>query len=203
MMRRLTFFSTKRAPRVPRISQGSSERGQGAVEFAIFLALLVFLLMLIVQIAVIGIQKWQFSHFALYQSRVWSVDKKSRSHSTIYFMVYALAPLRWGKMHPTPVPLPTGYWPLAIPNARFYSGNSDGTPGIHYAGVGDPLPLFKAAFSYAPILPRGPISMQWPLWVQLTKKIPFQTFIPIEHEPAENPNRWDNDCSDPCNDNRR
>jgi hypothetical protein len=154
----------------------SQSRGQAAVEFAVFLVALVIALMLMIQLAWIGVQKWQFNHFTSYAARSWEVDKKNTSPQSILLTDLGFGMLRWKQSGLVKIMLSTGQ-----------GSDSDGHSGVKYKGTAEVWGLFQPWLG-------GTLS---------TGLLQFEAFVPMDHEPAETPGTYDNDCSDPCDDNAR
>ncbi|HVT45096.1 MAG TPA: TadE family protein [Thermoanaerobaculia bacterium] len=173
------------------------ERGQGSVEFVLFLVALVLCLFLMIQLAWIGVQKWQFNHFAHYAARSWSVDKKDRSPRTIMLEVQGRSILGWKLLSRDWVKY---MWAMSP------STNSDGIHGVRYHGITQLFPLYRNFIGINAIVTSeiaDLLKTVIPGAIPALGLVMFETFVPMEHEAEENPQRWDNDCSDPCDDNKR
>jgi hypothetical protein len=172
-------------------------RGQGSVEFAVFLVALVLLLILLVQLAWIGVQKWQFNHFAAYAARSWSVNKKSDSPEKVLLEDQVFATLRWKLLSRSYVRF---MWTLGTDT------DSDGNTGVSYRGVAPIFRLFKPFFGDTLLglnVPAFVSNLDPDLKTPNFGWVQFQAFVPMAHEPEEDPDRYDNDCSDPCDDNEQ
>lgn len=143
------------------------------------------------QLAFIGIQKWQFNHFAAYAARVWTVNKSNESPESSLIKVLGVGTVRW-KLAST-----------SYVKIMWAENQSDGK--ITYNGIGPIFPLFKPFFgdTLAGLsIPPG-VSSGISGSLLSSGLIRFQTSIPMDHEPDEDPDKYDNDCSNPCNDNER
>jgi hypothetical protein len=185
------------------------QRGQAAVEFAIFTIILVILLLIPIQLAWIGVQKWQFTHMGWIAARSWSVHTHNSNWGANEAMlnVSGAAVVRGWAMF-------SGLYVGAIPpmwastsskTITKAAGGSISTQGFKFNGYGKVLPIFKPFFGFT-----GPwgytgwdaynavgtrISISTLGWVE------FEGYVPMEKEPSEQPNtkRRDNDCKGtPC-----
>jgi hypothetical protein len=81
----------------------------------------------------------------------------------------------------------------------------DDLNGITYTGVAPMMSIFRPwvgeTLSSIEVPPQA--ASIGAATLPATGVIQFSVFIPMDHEAQENPARWDNDCSDPCNDNAR
>lgn len=173
----------------------ASERGQAAVEFVVFSVILVLSLMLVVQIAWIGVQKWQFNHYASYSARVWSVETEDDAATSSRDVIVASL-------------IPPHRWPLSWDYVRvmgvWSEDSQDDMEGITYVGVAPLMPLFRNRFSSDTFVDNpipGEIMDLLPFSLPDFGLVSFMTFVPMEKEPEEHPevSNRDNDCEDtPC-----
>lgn len=178
------------------MKRSRSRRGQALVEFTLFLVALVLCTFLIFQLAWIGVQKWQFNHFALYSTRAWAVDKDRDAGETVLLKVQLVSLLRWDLVG-------TDYVKLMWCSSE--DGNN-GKEGLSYTGLAPLMQIFQPYIGdtlFGIDIPPIAESIVPGFSLPSTGIVRFETFIPMEHEPDEDPDRWDNDCSDPCNDNER
>lgn len=173
-----------------------AQRGQGTVEFSLFLVMLTLTLMLLIQLTWVGIQKWHFNFVSLYTARSWSVAGTSSPNSVrikvlaaegvhhtrmatdLYFATVVLSseksstPSRWSK--------------------KFKPSLSTSMKGIQFTGVGTIMPMFAGGAK------RGGVnaSLEGGL-AGFLGQFQFETYIPMEREPAEHTSgpKRDNDCS--------
>jgi TadE-like protein len=173
-----------------------SERGQGVVEVALCLVVLVFTMFLIVQLAWIAIQKFQFNHFAAYASRVWSVHKDQGSEEALFSVMLPSLFMRWNLVSKDYVKF---MW-VSSEDAKDVDGGS--VPGLTFTGVAVLFPLYQEAIGDAfsgTFIPPS-VAAMIPVPIPSFGLISFQSFIPMEKEPDEQPGAdRDNDCSEtPC-----
>ncbi len=153
------------------------QRGQGTVEFVLFLIILTFSLFLLFAMTWIGVQKWQFNFFAAYAARTWSVRPDSSPESRLA-AVQAAALVH----HPD---LATS----SFVRLMYASSHSSGTPEVNkYTGYAPPFPLFKRSAIHS-----GGVNAD--IGENLLGMITFETSIPMEAEPDESTDKTDNDCS--------
>lgn len=183
-----------------------TQKGQASVEFAIYLIILTILLLLPIQLAWIGVQKWQFTHFGSVAARTWSVHTTDGANTSM-MSVNGRAILRGWAMFSG---LYVGAIPPMIASTSSKSitkgaGGSVSTQGFKFQGVGKVIPIFKPFFGFSGswgytgfdaisnVAVRTMISTLG--WVQ------FEGYVPMQKEPTEEPNnkRRDNDCNGtPC-----
>jgi hypothetical protein len=179
------------------------QRGQAAVEFAVFTIILVILLLIPIQLAWIGVQKWQFTHFGNVAARSWSVYT-DRAPSTAVATVQARAGFRgWN--------FSSRLWVFPITasqtnkNYNKAIGGSVNAPTIRVQGLGTVLPIFRPFFGvtgpwgYSGYDAIGPITTR--LLIAQAGMVRFEGHIPMAKEPREQANtrRRDNDCrGTPC-----
>jgi len=183
--------------------QRHSERGQGTVEFVLVAIMLAFVMVLGWQMAWVACQKWYFNFTVAYAARAWSVQPRSEG-TTPQEMVYktqSLATFRTPSLIQMPlVKLISADDENASagesdPDNRFGTGSLPN--GIRFRGLGWYLGYFRPATIESAGFETKPFA---------TGGIIFETYIPIDHEDdfgMENPARYDNDCSSPCDDNAR
>ena len=176
--------------------QKKGERGQAAVEFAIFSVALIFSLFLIVQVAWIGIQKWQFNHFASYGARVWSVHTDKSSDDAIKDVIEPAKNSRW-KLGASS-DFVSSIW-ASSEESQDVDGES--AEGITYSGAASTFKLFRGQIGDT----QGDLNIPPGEGQGLDSDglIAFQTFIPMEKEPKEESttggHKNDNDCKEtPC-----
>lgn len=173
------------------------QRGQGSVEFVVFSILLILAMFLVVQLAWIAVQKWQFSHFAAYSARVWSVQKDDGAEEALLKVQLAAIP-RWNLIQRDYVKF---MW-VSDEGTEDFEGES-GVQGVTYTGVTQLLSIYRdqigeTFFDYGGL---SDILAYIPVEVPTTGLVRFKSFIPMEKEPEEQPDisNRDNDCDDtPC-----
>ena len=174
------------------------ERGQAAVEFAIFAVALILCMFLVVQIAWIGLQKWQFQHFAAYAARVWSVHTDWGAEKSLITIQAASITSKWE--------LFSHDWVKAMwsdgEDTKDFSGEDD-VPGVSYTGIAPLMPLYQGVIGETLLDTSIPpeVSSEFPgIDLPSSGLIRFETFIPMEREPTEEPGDGrDNDCNEtPC-----
>src|ERR1019366_6062225 len=116
----------------------------------------------------IGIQVGQFNHFVGYAARSWEVDKKNTSPVQLLMTDMGLATLRWKQSGLVKIMSPTGQ-----------SSDSDGRSGVKYQGSAEVWGLFRPWLG-------GTLS---------AGLLQFESFVPMDHEPAETPGTYDNDTN--------
>lgn len=175
-----------------------SSRGQSSVEFTIFSVILIILMLIPVQLAWIGMQKWQFTHFASSAARTWTVHK-DQSPSAAMLSVQTRALLRGWKLFSSRwIGLMTAS--TSTKNITKGDGSTLNAQGLKFQGLGRIIPIFRPFFGFS-----GPygyfgieaISTRALLTIGFAQ---FEGFIPMEREPTEQPGqRRDNDCNEtPC-----
>lgn len=185
------------------------QKGQASVEFAIFSIILVILLLIPIQLAWIGVQKWQFTHMGWIAARSWSVHTHNSNWSanTAMFTVSGRAVIRGWELF-------SGLYVGGIPpmtaststkSITKAAGGSVSTSGFKFNGFGKVLPIFKPFFGFSG--PWGYTGWQaynavdTRLLISTAGLVRFEGYVPIEKEPSEQPNtkRRDNDCKGtPC-----
>jgi hypothetical protein len=166
----------------------SGNRGQAAVEFAVFSVLLILAMFLMAQLSVIAMQKWQFNHFSAYIARAWSTHT-DWSPTSAMGQVMARGILRWSYNDGRFV------LPLSVSEVTDEVEKGDGSEvsvnGLRFRGIRMTMEMYRrylglgAGFGF----PTG------------TGIVDYETYIPMEKEPEEEPNnnRRDNDCTGtPC-----
>jgi hypothetical protein len=155
---------------------------------------------LMVQLSWIAIQKWQFNHFAAYSARVWSVNKDDSAEGAL-LKVQAVGVVRWDLIGTDYVRL---MW-VSDEGQKDYDEPAVTADGITYTGIAALMSIYRdqigetlldagipgSAYSAVPGLLDLPTS----------GLVRFQTFIPMQKEPEEEPgiSNRDNDCDDtPC-----
>ena len=171
------------------------------MEFAVFTLILFLLMFLIIQLCWIGLQKWQFQHFAGYSARAWSVRKDWSPESTLLRAQLAsslgtdwnLFSRDWVK----------AMWVSSDSPTDVDDDNTD-IAGITYTGVAPLMPVYRGLFGetlFDNPIPSSVLSELPAIDIPSSGLVRFQTFIPMEKEPDEDPDtsNRDNDCSDtPC-----
>ncbi len=183
--------------RAPTGRHATGQRGQAAVEFMIFFIMTFLSLMLIVQLVWIGIQKWQFNHFAGYAARVWAVHKDDEPGDSLRRIEGAALFLRWNLLSRDYVKF------MWVSSEDAKEIDDENYSGITYSGVAPLLPLFRDVIGETlfdnPI--PSEVSSIIPIDLPTSGLVRFETFIPMEKEPEEQPDisNRDNDCEDtPC-----
>lgn len=175
------------------------ERGQAAVEFTLLAVMLILASFLVLQLTWLAIQKWQFNHFASYSARSWSVQTNKTPGEVLFEVIMPGAISRWDLWSRDYVKL---MW-VSSEDPVTDEETSEAITGVTYSGV---APLF--AF-YQPVIGETFLNAYIPGWVfdflpfdvPSTGLVAFETFIPMEREPYEEPDRSDrdNDCrGTPC-----
>ncbi len=168
----------------------TGSRGQAAAEFTIFTFFLFLMLFLILQLTFIGLQKWQFAHFASYSARVWSVHKDESANSSTIKVQGAASLLSDWKL--------PGQWVFPI-IVNSENASRDGVTGVEFLGQGPVMNIYRGWIGESVALcpPEAgcqDVFDQTPLTFFI-----FESFIPMVKEPTERPGRHDNDCNDtPC-----
>jgi hypothetical protein len=188
-----------------------SERGQGTVEFILIAIMLAFVMVLGWQMAWAACQKWYFNATAAYAARAWSVQPQNLYRpSEILYKVQSLAFIRSPNLVKMPlVKIMTAEDENASAGEadeddRFGTGSLPN--GIRYEGLGFYLNVFKPSTIQSAGFAKTATRIDGSLRRPETGAIYFETYIPIDHEDTfgtEDPGRYDNDCSFPCNDNGR
>lgn len=184
------------------------QRGQATVEFALFSVFLVLSLVLVIQFAWIGVQKWQFNHFAGYAARTWSVHHgKAPSWWMNRIIVSGAAPVvgRWKTITNEYVAL---IWFSGEEGRTVNNGFEDvDVHGLTYTGIAPLMAIFRPFIGSKTLvdLPPGLQSVLNLLDVDLPPLglVRFEVFIPMVQEPREYPyadgQKQDNDCYEtPC-----
>lgn len=160
-----------------------SSQGQSSVEFAIFTFFLFLMLFLVIQLTFIGIQKWQFAHFASYSARVWSVNQGESATAATVRVQGVASIFGWN--------LTGGNWvfPIVVTSS---STSKNSVTGIAYAGQGPVMSIYRGwigeRFGLPDLINFTPLNF-----------FIYESFIPMVKEPEERPGRHDNDCNDtPC-----
>jgi hypothetical protein len=173
------------------------ENGQAAVEFTVFTVILFFSLFIVLQMVWLGVQKWQFNHFASYAARVWSVHKDQTPGQSLIRLLGPQELIGWS--------LPSHDYVAAI---WVWSTDpvedEDGTSysGVTYRGVAPLFPFYRDQVGdtfFNAFIPPEILSLL-PFQLPSTGLVVFETFIPMEKEPDEQPGPGrDNDCyQTPC-----
>ena len=150
------------------------------------------------QLSWIGVQKWQFNHFAAYAARVWSVQKDEDPEESL-LKVQAVALVRWNLLDRDLVKL---MWVSAADDSKDFDDPDVSANGISFSGAAPLLSIYRDQIGETlfdnPIPPEA-FSL-FPGDLPSTGLVGFKTFIPIEKEPEESPGaRRDNDCEEtPC-----
>jgi len=173
------------------------EKGQAAVEFTIFTVILFFSLFLVLQLVWLAIQKWQFNHFASYSARVWAVQKGEEPGDSLNRVLLPQEFLRWSLPFRDYVAV---IWVRSTDSSEDEDGNT--YQGVTYRGVASLFPFYRDAIGdtfYNAFIPQWLLDMI-PIKLPSTGLVVFETFIPMEKEPDEQPGSGrDNDCNEtPC-----
>lgn len=162
------------------------QKGQGTVEFVLFLVILTFSLFLLFALTWIGVQKWQFNFFSAYAARTWSVEGEDANPEVVLVKVQAAAVAHRPSLVNS-----------SLVKLMFAGSFQDGEDpqGIDYTGFAPPFPLYRrAAFQRGGLdasITGGLLDVGG-----IVDMVMFETFIPMQPEPDENTNGRDNDCSD-------
>lgn len=163
----------------------------------IFFVLLILALVLVVQLAWIGIQKWQFNYFALYSARVWSVEKTHNDPEYSLLKVQAAQALRWG-LDSNRIKF---MWVQFPEDTKDYDDPGITANGITYWGVAPLFALYRDRFGET-LIEGSFLTEALSRFIfdrPTTGYVGFATFIPIQKEPEEKPGEFDNDCKEtPC-----
>jgi hypothetical protein len=175
------------------------ERGQAAVEFTLMTVALFFSTFLVVQLTWIAIQKWQFNHFASYAARVWAVHKDQSPGDALFRVIVPGGAYRWDFWSKDYVKL---MW-VSSEEPRPAEDGSGSISGITYTGVAPLFPIYQPAIgdTFTQAFIPSWVYTYLPFEMPSTGLIAFETFIPMEKEPDEEPDRSDrdNDCEGtPC-----
>jgi len=161
----------------------SSSRGQAAVEFAIFTFFLYLMIFLVVQLMFLGIQKWQFAHFASYSARAWSVQRSEGAFTTTIRVQGAASIFGWN--------LTNGRWvaPIIVTSE---STSRNGVTGVVFLAQKEVMSMYRGwigeRFGLPGLIDFTPLNFFF-----------YESFIPMVREPVERPGQRDNDCNDtPC-----
>jgi hypothetical protein len=178
-----------------------SESGQAAVEFAVFTLILFLLMFLIVQLAWIGIQKWQFQHYAAYSARAWSVRTDWGAEETLIRAQTASAiGTDWNLFSKDWV---KAMW-VSSEDPKDVDDDNSNINGLTYTGIAPLMPIYRGLIGETlfdnPI--PGSVMSQLPDFdIPSSGLVRFESFIPMEREPEEQPDESnrDNDCEGtPC-----
>ena len=153
------------------------------------MTVLLFLMMFLIwQLMWVGVQKWQFNHFAGYAARSWQVHKDDSPQESLNMVLLASVIFRWQILDKEYVKI---IW-VSDENA-----SKDGTTGVEYSGLVQAFPIYRPYIGTS-IIPSG-ITLPFAVPIPPTGLFLFESYIPIEKEAEEDPDRWDNDCDDtPC-----
>lgn len=165
-----------------------SQKGQAAVEFTLFTFFLFLMLLLIVQLMVLGLQKWQFAHFASYSARVWSVQKNDTAQASTLRVQGVVSAIGWK--------LFGNQWvfPIAVTSE---STSRSGVTGVVFVGQGPVLDMYRGWIGERFGLPDFVDFRPLEFFI-------FESFIPMVKEPTERPGQHDNDCNEtPCSSGNR
>lgn len=179
-------------------SRMRDQRGQAAVEFIVLTVALFFAMFLAVQLTWLAVQKWQFNHFASYAARVWSV-RTDQSPGESLLMLVPGAVTSWDLLGTDYVKL---MWVSSEDPVNDEDSGED-IPGLTYTGVAPLFPFYQPAIGdtfWGAFIPSDIVEFI-PFELPSTGLVAFQTFVPMEKEPEEEPDRSDrdNDCdSTPC-----
>lgn len=167
-------------------------RGQASVEFTIFSVMLILSAFLIVQLAWIGIQKWQFNHFAAYTARVWSVEK-DKSPNEAMIEVLAVALVRWNLYDRDFVKI------MFVSSEDPKDVDGESANGLTFTGVSQLVSIYRDTIGETAFSVPSSVSSYLPA-MPSTGLVRFETFIPVDKEPEENARKGrDNDCKEtPC-----
>lgn len=161
----------------------AGSRGQAAVEFTLFTFFLFLMLLLIVQLMVIGIQKWQFVHFASYSARVWSVQKDDSAQDSTTRAQLVVSVVGWKLLG--------NQWVAPI-RVKSENTSRSGVTGNVYEGIGPVMSMYRGWIGERFGLPDFVNFRPLEFFI-------FESFIPMVKEPTERPGRHDNDCNEtPC-----
>jgi hypothetical protein len=150
---------------------------------------------LMAQLAWIGIQKWQFNHFASYSARVWSVQKDDDPEESLMRLQIGVLFLRWNLYNRDYVKY---MWAEGEDSKEI---DDETYTGVNYEGVAPLLPLFRGQIGETLVSIPGEVSSLVPGGLPSSGLVRFAAFIPMEKEPEEEPDESnrDNDCDDtPC-----
>jgi hypothetical protein len=152
---------------------------------------------LLVQIAWIGIQKWQFNHFAAYAARVWTVEKDDTPEESL-LNVQMRALLRWDLISRDYVKF------MWVSSEDSKDIDDDTYEGITFTGIAPLMGIYKDQIGETMFTVDNPIPSELMAVlpdIPTTGLIRFETFIPMKKEPEEQPDisNRDNDCEEtPC-----
>lgn len=173
------------------------ERGQAAVEFTVFLVILFLAMFLLVQLAWIGIQKWQFNHFAAYSARVWTVEKEYSPEESL-LRVQLTSLVRWDLINRDYVKF------MWVSSEESKEIDDEPYEGITFTGIAPLMGIYKDQFGETMFTVGDPIPGELLTVlpeIPTTGLIRFESFIPMKKEPEEEPDtsNRDNDCEEtPC-----
>jgi hypothetical protein len=168
------------------------------VEFVIFSVLLILAMVLIVQLSWIGVQKWQFNHYAAYAARVWSVTKDEEAEDSLV-RVQDEAIDRWKLLDRDLVKV---MWVSQEDDSKDYDDPDVTANGISFSGAAPLLSIYRDSVGeslFDESIPSDAFTL-FSIDLPSSGLVGFKTFIPMEKEPEENPGqRRDNDCEEtPC-----
>lgn len=183
-----------------KMNMSRQQRGQSSVEFVIFSVILIILMLIPVQLAWIGVQKWQFTHFAASTARTWTVHTDDSATGSMV-SVLVRATIRGWKLFSSRW---IGLMIASGPETKSIEKGIGGTlnvQGLKFQGLGRIIPIFRPFFGFGgawggtgfdAIATRALLTVGF---------VQFEGFIPMVKEPTEQPNnqRRDNDCTGtPC-----
>lgn len=152
---------------------------------------------IVVQIAWLGIQKWQFNHFALYSARVWTVEKEDSPEESL-LKVQLLSLLRWDLINRDYVKF------MWVSSEDPKDIGDDTFDGMTYTGIAPLFSLYRDQIGETMFTVGEPIPGELLAYlpeIPTTGLVRFETFVPMKKEPEEQPNisNRDNDCEEtPC-----
>lgn len=180
-------------------SRKRAERGQAAVEFTLLSVLLILGMLLIVQLTWIAIQKWQFNHFASYAARAWAVQNEQTPGQVLVELIIMGGIPRWNLLSRDYVKV---MWVSSEdPVTDEVTGES--IEGLTFSGAAPLFPVYEDPIGEVFLTAYVP---EWvfnllPFHLPHTGLVSYETFVPMEKEPDEEPDRSDrdNDChGTPC-----
>ena len=182
------------------------QSGQGSVEFILFTVFLVLALALVIQFSWIGVQKWQFNHFAGYAARTWSVHTdESPSWIMNKTLLAGTSNDGWDIKDRDYVKL---IW-FSDEDAHTLSNGFEDvdTSGLTWSGLAMLMPLFRPYIGGQTLVdvPAGLQSVMNLMGMEIPPLgiVRFEVYIPIERVPEESSGgggqKFDNDCDEtPC-----
>lgn len=174
-----------------------NQRGQASVEFTIFAVLLFLAMFLLVQLAWIAIQKWQFNHFGAYAARVWTVEKEDSPQESL-LNVQMRSLIRWDLINRDYVKF------MWVSSEDPKDVDDDTYEGITFTGIAPLMGIYRDQIGETAIPLDGYVPDELSAMLPdmpTTGLVRFQTFIPMKKEPEEEPDvtNRDNDCEEtPC-----